>query len=139
MEVTAYGSDKDCRSPADNDKHQIKSELLFARQPDLAAVHTSLPFPLIISTETARRSSRNPNFFRKRGILENFGRLFTNDLKVYAEPRQQSDSHACGRSRARNRDAAICQHTWSAVFKVVASKIVRLVIYYDHLRDDKAR
>jgi hypothetical protein len=63
MEVTGYASDKDCRSRADNDKHQIKSELLFARQPDLAAVHTSLPFPLIFSTETARRSCRNLDFF----------------------------------------------------------------------------
>jgi hypothetical protein len=65
MKVTGYASDKDCRSRADNDKHQIKSELLFARQPDLAAVHTSLPFPLILSTETARRSFEPSIFFQK--------------------------------------------------------------------------
>ena len=44
MEVTGYATDKDCPSSADNDKDHIKSELLFARQPDLAAAHTlSLP------------------------------------------------------------------------------------------------
>jgi hypothetical protein len=66
MKVTGYASDKDCRSPADNDKDHLKSELLFARQPDLAAVHTSLPFPLTLSTETARRSFESLIFFRKR-------------------------------------------------------------------------
>jgi hypothetical protein len=65
MKVTGYASDKDCRSPADNDKDHLKSELLFARQPDLAAVHTSLPFPLIFSTETARRSCRILDSFQK--------------------------------------------------------------------------
>ena len=63
MKVTGYASDKDCRSPADNDKDHIKSELLFARQPDLAAAHTPVPFPLILSTETASRSCRNLIFF----------------------------------------------------------------------------
>jgi hypothetical protein len=44
MEVTGYASDKDFAGhPADNDKDHIKSELLFARQPDLAA---STPLPL---------------------------------------------------------------------------------------------
>jgi hypothetical protein len=65
MKVTGYASDKDCRSPADNDKDHIMSELLFARQPDLAAAHTPVPFPLILSTETASRSCRNLNFFQK--------------------------------------------------------------------------
>jgi hypothetical protein len=46
MEVTGYASDKDCRPPADNDKDQIKSQLLFARQPDLAAAHTTAAPPL---------------------------------------------------------------------------------------------
>jgi hypothetical protein len=105
MEVTGYANDEDCRSPADNDKDHIKSELLFARQPDLAAAHTTVPSPLIFSTETARRSFETSIFSRKRpqtrerigtvmvvpnvyelfdekyyadlpgGILENFGRL----------------------------------------------------------------
>jgi hypothetical protein len=66
MEVTGYASDKDCRSPADNDKNQIKSELLFPREPDLAAAHTTVAFPLIFSTETARRSCRNLDFFLKK-------------------------------------------------------------------------
>jgi hypothetical protein len=38
-------TDKNCRSRAENDKDQIKSELLFARQPDLVAALTSVPFP----------------------------------------------------------------------------------------------
>jgi hypothetical protein len=45
-EVTGYARDKDCLPPADNDKDQIKSELLFARQPDLAAAHTPAASPL---------------------------------------------------------------------------------------------
>jgi len=65
MELTGYARDKDCRSPADNDKAHIKSELLFAPQPGLVATLINVPFPLIFSTETARRSCRNLNFFQK--------------------------------------------------------------------------
>src|SRR5207244_7883564 len=58
-------SNKDCRSRAENDKDHIKSELLFARQPDLAAALTNILFLSIFSTETARRSCRNFDFFQK--------------------------------------------------------------------------
>jgi hypothetical protein len=70
MEVTGYASDKDCGSPADNDKDHIKSELLFARQPDLAAVHTSLPFPTLFYGNSEAKLSKLQFFSendRKRG------------------------------------------------------------------------
>jgi hypothetical protein len=65
MELTGYASDKDCRSPADNDKDHIKSELLFARQPDLAAAHTTVPFPLNLFYGNSEAKFRNLNFFQK--------------------------------------------------------------------------
>jgi hypothetical protein len=58
MEVTGVRKRKDCRSPADNDKDHIKSELLFARQPDLAAAHTSLPFSLIFYGNSEAKLSK---------------------------------------------------------------------------------
>src|SRR6266446_8775757 len=58
-------SDEDCRSRAENDKDHIKSELLFARRPDLPAALTSVACPLILSTETARRSFETLTFFQK--------------------------------------------------------------------------
>src|SRR5213078_5005154 len=39
-----------------------------ARQPDLAAALTSVPFPLILSTETARRSFETLAFFQKTTV-----------------------------------------------------------------------
>src|SRR5204862_2651004 len=61
-------SDEDCRSRAENDKDHIKSELLFARQPDLPAALTSVACPLILSTETARRSFETLTFFQKTNV-----------------------------------------------------------------------
>src|SRR5436189_4788247 len=46
MTYPRRASDKHCRSRAENAKNHTKSELLFARQPDLAAAHTSVAFPL---------------------------------------------------------------------------------------------
>src|SRR5207245_10771871 len=63
---TGGAIDEKCRSQAENDKDHTKSELLFARQPDLLAALTSVAGPLILSTETARRSFETLTFFRKR-------------------------------------------------------------------------
>jgi hypothetical protein len=58
-------SDKDFPSRAENAKDHVNNELLCARQLGLAAALTNVPFPLICSTETARRSCRNLNFSQK--------------------------------------------------------------------------
>jgi hypothetical protein len=66
MTCPRRASDKDCRSRAENAKDHTKSQLLFARQPDLAATLTNVPSPLILLRKQRGEVAETSIFFRKR-------------------------------------------------------------------------